>query len=98
MTRPVRILRRAEDDLFEIHDYVGREAPEAATRLFQKLPDRIEGLGRFSVGLSPRDERLRARGYRVLVEGEYLIFYKDFRRHIRVYRVLHGKRKYWRLL
>jgi len=98
MTRPVRILRRAEKDLLEIHRYIERDAPDAAERFLGKLLDGIEQLGSISIGVAPRDESLRSRGFRVLVGGEYLIFYKEFARHVRVYRVLHGKRKYSHLI
>ena len=43
-------------------------------------------------GAVPRDEALRARGYRHLVHRGYLIFYKVLPKRVQVYRVLHGKR------
>ena len=99
MTRSVRILRRAQADLNEIRDYVQRDRPKAAERLVDALLDRIESLAKLPErGVLPKDEVLRARGYRVLIENEYLIFYKVLRRQIRIYRVLHGRRKYRHLL
>lgn len=99
MKRSVRILRRAQTDLMEIRDYVERDAPKAAERLVDRLVARMESLEHTpEVGVLPRDVVLRARGYRVLIEGEYLIFYKVLARQVRVYRVLHGRRKYRDLL
>jgi len=63
MTRPVRILRRAQADLQEIRDYVQRDRPRAAKRLIDKLLDRIESLAKWpEPGVVPKDEYLRARG------------------------------------
>ena len=91
----VRILRRAQADLEEIHRYVERDRPDAARRLLERILNRIESLeGLPKAGVVPRDERLGALGFRVLVEGEHLIFYKVARTHVRVYRVIHGRRKY----
>lgn len=95
MKRQVRILRKAQIDLEEIHRYVERDRPGAADRLLERILVGIESLERFSGrGVRPKDERLRLLGYRVLVEGEYLVFYKVLRAQVRVYRVVHGRRKY----
>jgi addiction module RelE/StbE family toxin len=95
MKRSVRVLRRAQADLEEIHRYVARDRPDAAVRLIDRLLNRIEGLARFpDQGSVPRDDRLRALGFRALVEGEYLIFYKLVRTQVRIYRMLQGRRKY----
>ena len=99
MTRTVRILRRAQFDLMEILRYVERDRPDVAKRIAERLLDSIESLGEMSErGAVPRDERLAALGYRVLVQGEYLVFYKVLRTQVRVYRVLHGRRKYAQLI
>ncbi len=99
MKKKVRILRRAQKDLIEIRNYIERDAPQAAERFVDKLISKIEGLESSpEMGVVPRDEYLQARGYRVLIEGEYLIFYKVLSRQVRVYRVLHGRRKYRHLV
>ena len=46
----------------------------------------------------PRDQRLRDLGYRGLIQREHLVFYKVLPRQVRVYRVLHGRRRYADLL
>jgi plasmid stabilization system protein ParE len=99
LKRAVRVLRRAQIDLLEIRAYVSRDRPQAADTLVASLLEGLRSLERFSErGAVPRDARLRRAGYRCLVRGEYLIFYKSLRRQIRVYRILHGRRQYAHLL
>ena len=95
MKRPVRVLRRAQLDLLEIQAYLLRDDPAATTRLINQLVAELE---RPSRGARPRDERLRKAGYRYVVRGQYLIFYKVLRSYVRGYRVLHGRRIYRDLL
>ena len=99
MKRAVRVLRRAQLDLLEIQAYVLHDHPAAGGRLIDALVGELARLGRFpSRGARPRDERLRRAGYRYVVHGEYLIFYKMLGSYVRVYRVLHGRRMYRDLL
>lgn len=99
MTRAIRILRRAQFDLVDIRRYVERDRPAAAERLVERLLGAIETLGEMpDRGAVPRDERLARLGYRVLVERDYLVFYKVLRTQVRVYRVLHGRRRYGALI
>lgn len=99
MKRIIRVLRRAQLDLAEIQRFVGRDQPDAANALVEDLLDAIERLGRIPT-MAPvaRDPRLSTLGYRVIVRGRYLVFYKLVGRHVRVYRVLHQRREYARLL
>lgn len=99
MTRTVRVLRRAERDLQEIYDLVAREAPLRADRFIDELLAAIDGLAELPErGALPRDPILRGQGYRFLVHGPYLVFYKVLRRQVRIYRVVHGHRAYRGLL
>jgi toxin ParE1/3/4 len=97
--RTVRVLHRAERDLHEINNLVAREAPARVAPFIDALLASIDSLAHQPErGARPRDEVLRRQGYRFLVHGRYLIFYKVFPRHVRVYRVLHGHRAYRSLL
>ena len=97
--KTVRILRRAQTDFEEIKRYIERDSPRRAEKFVSKLLDRIESLSTLpNAGILPRDEVLRARGFWVLIEGQYLIFYKVLSKQVRVYRVLHGRRRYQHLL
>ena len=99
MTRPVRVLRRAQTDLLEIQAYIARENPGAAETLVNAILDLLHSLGDLPErGAVPRDAHLRRAGYRYVQHGEYLIFYKVLRSQVRVYRILHGRRLYKDLL
>jgi toxin ParE1/3/4 len=95
MKRTVRILKRAQNDLEEIQRYIRRDRPDKADQLVENLLGCIESLEEMpDRGVVPRDERLASLGYRVLIEQEYLVFYKVLRSQVRVYRVVHGRRRY----
>lgn len=95
MKRAVRVLRRAERDLQAIHDLVAREAPLRADSFIEGLLAAIESLQELAErGSAPRDPALRGRGYRFLLHGRHLIFYKVLRAQVRVYRVVDGRRAY----
>jgi len=97
--RSLRILRRAQDDLSDILEYIRRDRPRAAAHVVEELLGAIEGLETHPErGAKPEDEVLRRRGYRFLLVRDYLIFYKVLPKQVRVYRILHGKRKYAHLL
>lgn len=99
MKRTVRVLRRAQRDLQQIYDYVAREAPLRAEAFIDRLLEAVESLDQYSErGSTPRDPVLRQRGYRYLVHGEFLIFYKVLSKQVRVYRVVRGKRAFAHLL
>lgn len=99
MTRTVRVLRRAQRDLQEIHDFLAREAPARAGVVIDELFDVIGSLASMAErSARPRDETLRAQGNRFVVHGQFLVFYKVKGRQVRVYRVLQGSRAYRGLL
>jgi toxin ParE1/3/4 len=95
----VRLLRRAVQDLHEIRRYVERDRPGAARRLLTRLLDVIKSLGESPARApQPKDERLRALGYRFVVAEPYLIFFKVRGTTVQLHRVLHGHRRYRALL
>jgi plasmid stabilization system protein ParE len=99
MIRSVRVLRPAQRDLQQIYDFLVREAPRRADSFTDELLDAIDSLSTMADrGAMPRDDTLKAQGYRFLVHDPYLVFYKVLRRQVRVYRVLRGSRAYRRLL
>jgi plasmid stabilization system protein ParE len=49
-------------------------------------------------GKTPDDARLKAMGYRIIVIGNYLVFYVVTGNKVEIRRVLHGKRNYSFLL
>ena len=95
----VRLLRRAQRDLMEIHRYLVRDSPETAQGVVVALLGALDSLDELALrGAMPRDETLRRLGFRYRVVAPRLIFYKVVGREVRVYRVLHGKRAYQDLL
>jgi plasmid stabilization system protein ParE len=93
--RTVRVLRRAERDLQNIYDLVARELPLRADSFIDELLAKIEHLRAMSErGSQPRDPTLRRRGYRYLVHGRYVIFYKVSASRVTVHRILPGKVQY----
>ena len=99
MSRTVRILRRAQDDLTEVAAYLRIEAPLQAERLLLDLFQAFERLAALPESAPlPRDDRLRRLAFRYLACGRYLIFFKVTRAQLRIYRVLHQRRAYDRLL
>ena len=99
MILQVRLLKRCVADLEEIRRYIDRERPEAAHRVIERILHAAESLANNPArGAQPRDERLRRLGYRFMVVRPYLVFYKVAGRVVRVYRVLHGRQRYQRLL
>jgi toxin ParE1/3/4 len=94
----VRILKKAMGDLESIVAYLRRENA-AAERIGDELLDAAAALAELPLrGRRPRDARLRAAGYRYLVCGDHLLFYKVKGRFVQIYRVVHGHRAYLHLL
>ena len=97
--RPVVYLPSAEADLVEAVDYIRRDSPAAAEAWLERTDKALSRLGSFpESGALPKDPRLAARGYRVLVIGEHLAFYTVRPSSVEVLRVLHGRRLYSFLL
>jgi toxin ParE1/3/4 len=99
VTYSLRFAPRADKDLAEIAEYLAREAPAVAVEFVERLLLAIESLSEHPArGARPRDPKLRSRGYRILMHDPYLVFYKVYRSHVRIHRVLHGSRSYFGLL
>ena len=101
MRKPIdiRYLSTAEKDLIEIFEYIKKDNPAAAASELDKFDQSISKLSRTpSLGLIPRDRRLREMGYRMLVVEKYLVFYVVKKNSIQIRRVIHGARRYSFLL
>ncbi len=89
----IRYLPVAVDDLLSIYDWIAADNPARAVSFAEKLDKRIGSLAAHpSLGRIPRNEKLRAFGYRVLVIESYLVFYLIRGRIIEIHRVIHGSR------
>jgi toxin ParE1/3/4 len=91
----IRLLRIAEDDLFEIVNYMAADRPSAADALATKIEKNLNLLTKNpQLGRIPDEEELIRLGYRYLVVQNYLIFYTVEEQTIYVHRILHGARDY----
>ncbi len=93
--KPVVYLERARRDLLEIRDYIKKDAPGRAKAWVDRIDHTLARLTEFpESGVLPKDERLAAKGYRIVPVGEYLAFYVEREGRIEIRRVMHGKRRY----
>jgi toxin ParE1/3/4 len=98
-TAKVNILFPAEEDIQEIIDFIFEDRPSAADNMFEKFQLAFSRLAKNPlIGRKARDKRLSLLGYRYLVVGNYLIFYRVKSNVVYVYRVLHGARNYIEIL
>lgn len=91
----------AVDDMDEIFSYITGENAPAADSMLRRLDESILKLADFpNMGsmLSEDDYSLLQRGYRFIVVGSYLIFYRIVDDTIIIHRILHGRRDYLREL
>jgi plasmid stabilization system protein ParE len=99
MSRTVKILRPAERDLEQIREATILEYGDRAEVLFDRLERRILTLDQFADrGARPRDPALAGRGFRFIMEGPHVVFYKVMKSQVRIHRMLHGHRAYRHLL
>jgi len=98
-THEIHYLPIAEEDLNEIVDYLLEHSINAANRFIDELDKLEESLSMFpELGTLSRDKKLRSRGYRMSIIGDYLLFYTIRHDNFYVMRVVHGKRNYLPLL
>ena len=91
----IRYLKTAECDLYGIFDYISQDNPSAAAALLERIDHSISRLA-FNpyLGRVPKDDRLKDKGYRMLVVEKYLVFYVVKSKTIQVRRIIHGARDY----
>ncbi|MBK7260168.1 MAG: type II toxin-antitoxin system RelE/ParE family toxin [Ignavibacteriae bacterium] len=93
--RGVRLLGLAERDLTDIYDYVAAENPTVADQLLIRIEKDLNALSTQPLlGRIPRDHDIAMLGFRYLIIGDYLAFYRLETSVVLVYRILHGGRDY----
>ncbi len=91
----IEYLPIAQKDLTEILEYINKDNPTAALKVLDAIDCTISKLEDFPfLGHIPKDNRLKALGYRILVVNNYLVFYIVTGQIVEIRRILHGKRKY----
>ena len=95
----IRYLSPAVNDLDDIFNYIMRDNPSAAVSLLEKFDHSISQLAiNPEIGVSPKDDRLKKLGYRMLIIGKYLVFYVVKANTVQVRRIIRGARQYSLLL
>ncbi len=95
----VEYLPAAMEDLDNIFNYIADADPEVAATLILEIDQNVSHLERFpEMGVIPKITRLAKKGYRVLIVGDYLIFYVLLNNLIEIRRVFSGKMNYKKLL
>ena len=98
-THEINVLPTAREDIADIYFRIALNNPAAALALAKKIKETIDSLAEFPERCPMiRDGELAKQGYRMLVIGGYIAFYRVFESEVLVYRVLHGKRNYPQLL
>ena len=100
-----KILRtdKLEDQLRDIIYYIADDSASIDTALgyLDKIEKAINRLQEFSnSGSIPRYSILRKQGYRVVIVGNHLIFYKvdDQEKEVVIYAIVDGRREYKNLI
>jgi len=95
----IRYLPIAQQDLFDIFDYIKEDNPSAAKSFINKIDKSISKLEAFpQMSVVPKDDRLEMLGYRMLVIDSYLVFYVIKENIVEIRRIIHGSRRYSFLL
>ena len=94
------ILPPAQAELEEIaRVHMALSGPQSARSITDKIYDAMEQLTRFPLSGPPvRDDELSAAGYRYILAGKYLMFYRLLGDTVVVYHIAHGATDYPKLL
>ena len=94
------ILPPAQAELEEIaRIHLALSGPKSARDITDKIYAAMEQLTLFPLSGPPiRDKQLSAAGYRYILAGKYLIFYRPLGDTIVVYHIAHGSTDYPKLL
>lgn len=96
----LEILYPAQIELEEIaRVHMALSGPQSARHITDELFSAMEQLTRFPLsGPVIQDKELRAAGYRNILAGKYLIFYRFWENTVFVYHIAHGATNYPELL
>ena len=97
----LKISPKAQKDMLEIKEYISEELgnPTAATNVLAKITKRFRDLMEFPLIGAPLSSVIKIEtGYRFLVCGQYIAFYRYENDTVYVDRVLYGRRDFMRIL
>lgn len=94
------ILPPAQAELEEIaRVHMALSGPQSARNITDRIYDAMDQLTRFPLsGPSVRDDELSAAGYRYILAGKYLMFYRLLGDMVVIYHIAHGASNYPKLL
>ena len=94
------ILPPAQAELEEIaRVHMALSGPQSARNITDRIYDAMDQLTRFPLsGPSVRDDELSAAGYRYILAGKYLMFYRLLGDTVVIYHIAHGASEYPTLL
>lgn len=95
----LEILASAQGELREIAQvHMTLSGPNSARNITDKIYDAMEQLTLFPLsGPLVRDEQLKSAGYRYILAGKYLIFYRILGETVIIYHIAHGATDYPKL-
>lgn len=95
----ITYLSIAQKGLLDIVDRIAKDSAKAAAAFVEEIDERIGMPARHpKISVIPSDPVMRSKGYRMLVVGNYLVFYVIVEDKAEIRRVLHAKRNYRFLL
>ena len=94
------ILPPAQAELEEIaRVHMALSGPQSARNITDRIYDAMDQLTRLPLsGPSVRDDELSAAGYRYILAGKYLMFYRLLGDTVVIYHIAHGASDYPKLL
>ncbi len=94
------ILPPAQAELEEIaRVHMALSGPQSARNITDRIYDAMDQLTRFPLSGPPvRDNELSAAGYRYILAGKYLMFYRLLGDMVVIYHIAHGASNYPKLL
>lgn len=95
----VNILPTAQEDFLHHIDFIASDKPLAAEKMADRFENAFEILSENPLaGRQPREKRLKLLGYRYLIIGSYLIFYRVQNNKVFIYRIFLGSQDYLKVL
>ena len=79
--------------------HMALSGPQSARNITDRIYDAMDQLTRFPLSGPPvRDDELSAAGYRYILAGKYLVFYRLLGNTVVIYHIAHGASEYPKLL
>lgn len=97
----IRVTPVALNDLKEIKEYIADELsnPIAANNVIKRIIDDYSLLEVSPHMGTPLSSKIHIKtDFRFLLSGNYLVFYKADKNYISIYRILHGRRDYLKII